>query len=109
MTAPQIDIRPDHLKIVQEILRDHLAPDVKVWVFGSRATWTTKRSSDLDLALEGTDKIDHKVRGSLEDAFEDSDLPYTVDIVDMKRVSDKFRRIVEMRRTQLLWSSDLRI
>jgi len=92
------------LLIVQDILREHLTPDVHVWVFGSRATWATKRSSDLDLALEGTHKIDRKVRAALEDAFEDSDLPYTVDIVDMNRVSDKFRRIVETRRTSLTWS-----
>ena len=105
MTTPPIDIRPDHLKIVQDILRDHLPPDVKVWVFGSRAAGTTKHSSDLDLALEGADKIDRKVRGALEDAFEDSDLPYTVDIVDMNRVSDNFRRIIETRRTQLSLSA----
>ena len=42
----------------------------------------------------------------LEDAFGDSDLPYTVDIVDMNRVSDKFRRIIEARRTQLSWSAN---
>ena len=107
MTTPPVDIRPDHLEIVQDILRDHLPPDVKVWVFGSRATWTTKHSSDLDLAIEGADKIDRKIRGALEDAFEDSDLPYTVDIVDMNRVSDKFRRIVKARRTQLRWSAHL--
>ena len=101
MATPPVDIRPDHLKIVHDILREHLPPDVKVWVFGSRATWTTKHSSDLDLALECADKIDRKVRGYLEDAFEDSDLPYTVDVVDMSQVSDSFRRIVEARRTQL--------
>ena len=109
MTTPPIDIRPDHLEIVLDILRENLAPDVKVWVFGSRASWATKRSSDLDLALEGADRIDRKVRGALEDAFEDSDLPYTVDIVDMNRVSDKFRRVVEMRRTRLTWSSDVKV
>ena len=45
-----VDIRPDHLEIVQGILREHLPAGVKVWVFGSRANWTTKDSSDLDLA-----------------------------------------------------------
>ena len=90
-----IDIRPDHLELVQAILREHLPSDVKVWVFGSRANWTTKDSSDLDLALEGPDKIDRKVRGMLMDAFEDSDLPYTVDIVDMNQIGDNFRKILD--------------
>ena len=96
-----IDIRPDHLEIVQDILREHLPPDVKVWVFGSRANWTTKDSSDLDLALERSGKIDRKVKGALMDAFEDSDLPYTVDVVDMSQLSDIFKEVVKGQRTRL--------
>ena len=52
LTSP-VDIRPDHLEIVQCILREHLPVGVKVWVFGSRTNWMTKESSDLDLAIEG--------------------------------------------------------
>ena len=100
MTSP-VDIRPDHLEIVQGILREYLPGGVKVWVFGSRADWTTKDSSDLDLALESKSKLDRKVLGALADAFEDSDLPYTVDIVDINRVSDDFRQIVESQRMPL--------
>ena len=40
-TSP-VDIRPDHLTIVQGILREHLPAGFKVRVFGSRANWTTK-------------------------------------------------------------------
>ena len=100
MSSP-VDIRPDHLEIVQGILREHLPGGVNVWVFGSRADWTTKDSSDLDLALEGKTKINHKVLGALADAFEDSNLPYTVDIVDINRVSDKFKGIVEAQKNLL--------
>ena len=101
MTSP-VDIRPDHLGIVQDILREHLPADFKVWVFGSRANWATKDSSDLDLALEGKSKLDHKVLGTLKDAFEDSTLPYTVDVVDLNRIGDSFRQIVESQRVPLL-------
>ena len=89
------DIRPDHLEIVQNILREHLPAGFKVWVFGSRANWTTKDSSDLDLAVEGTGTLDHKAMVRLEVAFEESDLPYTVDVVDLNAVSPDFREIVE--------------
>ena len=99
-TSP-VDIRPDHLAIVQDILRTHLPAGFKVWVFGSRANWTTKDSSDLDLAVEGAAKLDHKAMVGLEVAFEESDLPYTVDVVDLKAVSSGFRQIVEDQRVLL--------
>ena len=100
MTSP-VDIRPDHLEIVQDILREHLPVGVKVWVFGSRANWTTKDSSDLDIALEGENKLSHKLLGALKDAFEDSALPYTVDVVDLNTVSNVFKQIVESQRVPL--------
>ena len=97
MTSP-VDIRPDHLEIVQGILREHLPVGVKVWVFGSRANWTTKDSSDLDIALEGENKLSHKLLGVLKDAFEESTLPYTVDVVDLHAVSHAFKQIVKQQR-----------
>ena len=96
-----MDIRPDHLEIVQGILREYLPEGVKVWVFGSRANWTTKDSSDLDLALEGENALSYKLLGVLKDAFEDSSLPYTVDVVDVRRISESFRPIVESQRVPL--------
>lgn len=96
-----IDIRPDHLRIVREVLHRHLPARVKVWVFGSRASWTTKDSSDLDLALDGETEIPRRSLSALEVAFKDSDLPYTVDVVDLKRVGERFRRIVTKQRAPL--------
>ena len=99
-TSP-VDIRPDHLEIVQGILREHLPAGFQVWVFGSRAAWTTKDSSDLDLAMEGAGELDYKAMVRLEVAFEESDLPYTVDVVDLNTVSLEFRRIVDGQRVPL--------
>ncbi|MDE2837968.1 MAG: restriction endonuclease subunit S [Chloroflexota bacterium] len=101
-----MDVRPDHLAIVQGVLREHLPAGVKVWVFGSRANWTTKDSSDLDLAIEGEGKLSHHVLGALRDAFEDSTLPYTVDVVDLNRVGESFRQIVESQQVPLPLDGD---
>ena len=90
-----VDIRPDHLEVVQDILLTHLPAGFKVWVFGSRANWTTKDSSDLDLAVEGAARLDHKAMVELAIAFEESNLPYTVDVVDLNAVSNAFKQIVE--------------
>ena len=104
-TSP-VDIRADHLEIVQDILRSQLPAGVKVWVFGSRANWTTKDSSDLDLAVEGAASLDHGVMVGLEIAFEESDLPYTVDVVDLKDVSPEFKNIVDSQKVPLLATAD---
>jgi type I restriction enzyme S subunit len=90
-----IDIRPEHLAIVQKILRDVLPRDAKIWVFGSRAKWTTKDSSDLDLAIDAGRQLTRKEEAALAEMFDDSDLPYKVDVVDMHSVSDSFRQIIE--------------
>ena len=99
--ATPIDIRADHLRIVHDVLARHLPDGVTVWVFGSRATWATKDSSDLDLALEGDGEIPPRSLSALEAAFEDSDLPFTVDVVDAKRLGERFRKIVTEQRVAL--------
>lgn len=104
--AIPIDISPVHRKIVCDILRKYLAASAKVWVFGSRADWTTKNSSDLDLALECESKLDYKITRALEDAFEDSDLPYTVDIVNLNTVNPKFKQIINKNKILLLSTKD---
>ena len=104
MTSP-IDIRPCDLIIVQEILRTLLPPDAKVWVFGSRATWTTKRSSDLDLAIDAGRPLTPGEEGDLADAFDESDLPYKVDIADIQTLSESFKKIVERDRVVFPFSS----
>ena len=94
MTFP-IDIRPSDLTIVQEILRKSFSPDAKVWVFGSRANGKTKSTSDLDLAIDAGRKLTKDEEISLIEAFDESDLPYKVDFVDMHYISDNFKETID--------------
>ena len=71
-------------------------------MFGSRASWTARDSSDLDLALEGDSALDHGTIVALEAAFEESILPYKVDLIDIGQVSDSFRRIVRVQSVPLM-------
>jgi len=88
-----LDIRPDHLKIVEKILEKHV-PDREVWAFGSRVNGTAKGTSDLDLAVIGENPLDFQTLGALRDAFSESNLPYKVDVVDWATISDTFREII---------------
>ncbi len=45
-----LDVKPEHLEMVQAILRTHL-PEREVWAFGSRVNGKAKPASDLDLCV----------------------------------------------------------
>lgn len=94
MTQP-IDIRPADLAIVQNILRGTLPGVTRVWVFGSRAKWTAKDSSDLDLAIDAGRPLTSAERADLSEAFEESDLPYRVDVADFQTVTPEFRAVID--------------
>lgn len=102
-----IDISETHKEIVQAILREHLTTTCHVWVFGSRATWLAKEYSDLDLAIARKDgtPLSLTVMSALETAFEDSLLPWKVDVVDLHSVSEEFRTAIE--RDKVLFSLDI--
>ncbi len=99
-----IDISETHKEIVQAILREHLTTSCHVWVFGSRATWLAKEYSDLDLAIARKDgtPLSLTVMSALETAFEDSLLPWKVDVIDLHGVSAEFRSAIE--RDKVLFS-----
>ena len=92
-TAPPVDLRLDHWAIVRSVLRQHV-PNREVLAFGSRATWTAKNYSDLDLAILGDEQLPLDVSSALAEAFSESDLPFKVDLVDWSRIEDTFRNII---------------
>lgn len=93
-TPPPIDIRPDHWIIVRDILRKHVR-QYAVWAFGSRARWTAKPFSDLDLVILTDQPLPLEVSAALTEDFSESDLPYKVDLVDWATTGDSFRQIIE--------------
>jgi len=88
-----LDIRPDHLRMVLDILQKHV-PQYEVWAFGSRAKWTAKDYSDLDLCIVSDQPLSFSLLGALAEDFSDSDLPWKVDVVDWATVSESFRKII---------------
>jgi len=95
-----VDLRPDQLATVRAILQAKV-PECEVWAFGSRAKWTAKDSSDLDLALVSSARLSQSRLGRLRAAFTDSYLPIKVDVVDIHRVSEEFRKIIESQKVVL--------
>ena len=94
MTAT-LDLNATDRAIVAAILRDTLPAEAKVWVFGSRAKGRARRGSDLDLAIDAGRPLTRAEENTLADQFHESDLSYTVDVVDLQTVAETFRAIIE--------------
>lgn len=91
-----LDIQPQHLVIVQQILQTYL-PNYEVWAFGSRVKGTATTFSDLDLVIISEQPFDLRTLCQVETAFSESDLPYTVDVVDWAATSQKFQQIIKQK------------
>ena len=89
-----IDLNPSYLAVVERILAEHV-PECEVRAFGSRASWTAKDYSDLDLAIVGDGPLDWRTLALLKEAFEESDLPMRVDVLDWHNIAESFQHVIE--------------
>jgi uncharacterized protein len=95
MTGPwRIDLPADHRRLVLDVIRTNLPETTQAWVFGSRATGRARRYSDLDLAIDAGRPLTLDEIARLAEAFSDSDLPYKVDLVDLRNVNDCWRQTI---------------
>ncbi len=71
-------------------------PGTVAWVFGARSRAAKVRdSSDLDLALDAGRKLELAELAELREDFRESDLPFFVDVVDLRAMDVGFRKLVE--------------
>jgi len=89
-----IDLPPEDLAVIRKILSETV-PECRAVAFGSRVRGTSRRFSDLDLAVEGKGPLATDALEVLRDRLSASDLPVLVDVVDLARVSEIFRRRIE--------------
>jgi predicted nucleotidyltransferase len=83
-----------HLETIKRILAEYVG-DCEVRAFGSRVIGPAKDHSDLDVAVVARNKIKRRAKMLLREAFEESDLPFRVDVIDYNAVSDEFRAIID--------------
>ena len=89
-----LDLETGQLEMVRSILRTQL-PNARVWAFGSRVQGRAKRFSDLDLAIEDEAVLELQQLFDLNYAFSESDLPISVDVLDLRTISQQFRELIE--------------
>ena len=88
-----IDITAKQRKTVLALLERHL-PNTAAWVYGSRAKWTSRPQSDLDMVVFATPVQASRV-SDLREAFEESNLPFRVDLFVWDAVPEQFRKRIE--------------
>ncbi len=75
----------------RRIVLEELQGRAKVVLFGSWANGTADRLSDIDIAIWPGDDVSSAVLAHLRERFEESTIPYHVDIVGLRETDEGFR------------------
>ena len=81
LAQPGVALSLAQCQLVRQLVSAVL-PAATVKVFGSRATGHARPYSDLDLLLVNPPYLTWQQRADLRDAFEASELPFRVDLVE---------------------------
>ena len=100
-----LDITVEQHKTVLALLARHL-PNTRAWVYGSRVKWTSRPQSDLDLVVFATPEQAGRV-SDLREAFEETNLPFRVDLFVWDEVPEQFRKTIEAEHVVLVEIKDL--
>lgn len=93
-SKPPIKIEPREWEELNSILKAHL-PSRRIWAFGSRATGRrVRRYSDLDLLIDG-DSLTFREAAFLEEALDESRLPFKIDLIQAATVTPEFRARIQ--------------
>jgi predicted nucleotidyltransferase len=95
-----LELTDPQRRIVEAILATHVA-DRDVRAFGSRVAGGARRWSDLDLLVMGDQPLPDLVRAQLVAEFEDSDLPFRVDVLELRDLPAAWRRRIEAHSVQI--------
>ncbi len=88
-----VDLTPAQRDVVEALLARYLT-GTEAWVYGSRAKRTSRPQSDLDIVVFATPEQQRAV-SDLREAFEESNLPFRVDLFVWDEVPDSFREQIE--------------
>lgn len=97
---PPIDVSPEQHETILTLLQRYL-PETTAWVYGSRAKRTSRPHSDLDLVVFAKPGQQHQV-GELREAFEESNLPFRVDLFVWGEMPESFHEKIKADRVVLV-------
>lgn len=95
-----IDLTAAEGSTVSALLVQHL-PGAMAWVYGSRAMRTSTSRSDLDMIVFSTPEQRRRV-GDLRESFEESNLPFRVDLFVWDEVPESFKTYIEAQHVAIM-------
>ncbi len=94
-TPEALTLTVSELALIQQLLKDHI-PNITVWAYDSRVNGNARPSSDLDL-VAFIDPEQSLAISNLREAFEESNLPFRVDLFTWDQISEAFRDTISAR------------
>ena len=88
-----INLDPEIKSQVINILRQYLQ-HAEIRLVGSRVRKDAKPYADIDLLVISKNVLTPKIRALLNTAFEESDIPFKVDVLDHHDLTTQFRTIL---------------
>ena len=98
-----IDLDRRQLGLVEAIIRRHI-PGKTVWVYGSRVTWKAMRGQ---IWIWFVFDCDAAVIMELKEAFEESDLLISVDVMDWENIPENFKENIKKKYVVLQEKTEL--
>lgn len=89
-------LKQQYATIIKNILTKYLNLNKdRVFIFGSRALGNEQQFSDIDIGIESTQPIKRSIIVEMQGDFEESNLPFKVDLVDFSMVSEQFKNLAK--------------
>lgn len=90
------NLTESHSALIDKILQEAFeGTKSEFWVFGSRVTGNARPDSDLDIAIKHPLPLRPGTLTKARAAFEESALPFEVDLVDYETASQAFKEIID--------------
>jgi len=86
-------LNPEYKDKIVKILTV-LFPKAKIYLFGSRARGTHSDRSDIDIAIDEGLVVRPRRIGEANNMFAESNIPYSIDVVDIHSVSEKMKELI---------------
>jgi len=88
-----INLAPEYIEFIKKIVNENLK-HYKLYMFGSRVTGRAKKYSDVDIAIL-SDELTSDIKAKIEFEFENSTLPYEVDVIDLNSITERFKNLIK--------------